>query len=215
MTRKTLTKLLKTIWGAHHFVFFSRDPDDIAEIINLSPEHLKKLMKTPFWKEALEYWSGNASSFEEQWVGDLGFAQHLWIEMVEKGEHINLVEYPDIPYTCKKGEADEALYPLHQSHLFCLDNLSELEIRFCREFDNNPVHITTHEIRGYHWFAYSNEAEGIYSKVLARVNVAGNLVIDFEEETFLVCIQQGKFTISRQVSDDVVNVSDERLRLCL
>ena len=214
MTRKKLTKLLKTIWGAHHFVVFSRDPDDIAAVVNLSPQHLEKLMKSPFWKEAVSYWCGNPTC-GDGYVGDLGFAQHIWIEMVEKGEHLNLVEYPDIPIKCAKGQGDPALYPLIQSHLFCIDNLSKGDLRICREYDNNPVHFEGQEIRGYHWFAYSNKADGIYSKVLARVNAVGFLVIDYNEETFLVCIQNGKFTISREVSDDVVSVSDERLRLCV
>ena len=133
MTRKKLTKLLKTIWAAHHFVVFSRDLDDIAAVVNLSPERLEKLMESPFWKEAVSYWCGNPSfgEFGDGFVGDLGFAQHIWIEMIENDEHINLVEYPDLPLKCPKGETDPALFPLYQSHLFCLDNLSKTDIRFC------------------------------------------------------------------------------------
>ena len=216
MTRKKLTKLLKTIWGAHHFVVFSRDPADIAEIINVSPQRLEKLMETPFWKEALQYWRGNASAFEEQWVGDLGFAQHIWIEIIEKDEHINTVDYPDVPFKCKKSEGDPALYPLIQSHLFCVDNLSKSDVRICSEFDNSPARYKGQELRGYHWFAYPNRKEGIYSKVFARVNIVGDLVIDYSEDNIcFVCIRHGRLTITRQVSDDVVNVSDKRLRVCL
>ena len=78
-----------------------------------------------------------------------------------------------------------------------------------------PVRYEGQYIRGYHWFAYPNEVEGLYSKVLARKNVASDLVIDFGEETCLVCIKHGRLTLTRQVSDDVVNVSDERLLVCL
>ena len=108
-SRKDLTKLLKTIWGAHHFVFFSRETADIASVVNLSPQRLEKLMKSPYWKEALQYWSGNPR-FGEGNVGDLKFAERLWTEMIEKGEHINLVDYPDkamrIPVWCVFGTAD-------------------------------------------------------------------------------------------------------------
>ena len=68
---------------------------------------------------------------------------------------------------------------------------------------------------GYHDFAYPNEAEGLYSKALARVNVAGDLVIDFGDEICLVCIRHGRLTLTSQVCDDVVSVSDKRLLVCL
>ena len=46
-------------------------------------------------------------------------------------------------------------------------------------------------------------------QVLARVNIAGDLVIGTGEETCLVCIRHGRLTITRKIADDVVNVSDE------
>ena len=104
---------------------------------------------------------------------------------------------------------------LINSHLFCVDNLSDADMRQHLTEDGNPVGYEGQHIRGYHWFAYPNEAEGLYSKVLARVNVAGDLVVDFAGETCLVCIRYGRLTFTRQVSDDVVSVSDERLLVCL
>ena len=51
--------------------------------------------------------------------------------------------------------------------------------------------------------------------VLARVNIAGDLVIGTGEEICLVCIRHSRLTITRQVADDVVSASDERLLVCL
>ena len=189
MTRKTLTKLLKTILGAHHFVFSSRETADIAAVVNVSPERLKKLMNSPYWKEAISYWSGGNPLLSEEEVGDLKFAQRIWTELVEKGEHINLVDYPDTPISCPKGEGDPSLYPLIQSHLFCIDNLTDAEVRECLFWDNTPVRYESQHMLGYHWFAYPNETDGIYSKVFARVNVVGDLVIGDGEDTSLVCIR--------------------------
>ena len=67
----------------------------------------------------------------------------------------------------------------------------------------------------YHWWVYPNYADGIYSTVLARVNVVGDLVIGTGEEMCLVCIRHSRLTITRQVADDVVSASDERLLVCL
>ncbi len=63
---------------------------------------------------------------------------------------------------------------------------------------------------GYHWFAYPNAAEGLYAKVFARVNMFGS-----DEETCLVCIKQGRLSVTRQVWDDVVSVHDKQLLVCL
>lgn len=212
MKRHKFTRILKIVFGAHHFVFGSKDASDIAEVLNVSPEHLQELMQSSYWDEALRYWHGNHKP-----IGDLPFVEKLWTEMVEKGEHINLVDYPDKPVKSKsvKGKGDPNLYPLIHSHLFCIDNLSDAEVRECIAWDNNPVCYEGQEIRGYHWFAYPNEAEGIYSKVFARVNVVGDLVVGNGEDTSLVCIRHGRLTITRKVANDVVTVSDERLLVCL
>ena len=59
------------------------------------------------------------------------------------------------------------LRTLIHSHLFCVDNLSDAEIRERLTRDGNPVGYEGQHILGYHWFAYPNAAEGLYSKVLA------------------------------------------------
>ena len=209
MKRETLTKCLKTIWGAHHFVHISKDVADIAAVLNTSPEKVVKMMRSPYWDEALHYWNYTPP------LGDLNLAQKLWTELVENGEHLNPVEYPDKPIKAPQAEGDPALYPLIHAHLFCVDNLSDADIRERLAEDGNPVRYEGQQIRGYHWFVYPNEAEGLYSKVLARVNVAGDLVIDFGDEMCLVCIRHGRLTLTSQVCDDVANISDERLLVCL
>ena len=97
---------------------------------------------------------------------------------------------------------------LINSHLFCVNNLSDTEIRERLTRDSNPVQYDGQHMLGYHWFAYPNAVEGLYSKVLARVNMFGDLVIGSGEETCLVCIKHGRLSLSRKVCEDVANVHD-------
>ena len=113
MKRKHLTKYLKTLWSAHHFVHISKDVGDIAKVINLSPENVVKMMQSRNWDEALRYWNYTLS------LGDLNLAQRLWTELVGNGEHINLVEYPDKPIKCAPT-GDPEVNALVQSHLWCV-----------------------------------------------------------------------------------------------
>ena len=103
------------------------------------------------------------------------------------------------------------LRTLINSHLFCVDNLSETDMYEHLSRDGCPVQY----IIGYHWFAYPNEAAGLYSKVLARVNMFGDLVIGSGEETCLVIIRCGRFSVTRKVCADVANIHDKRLLVCL
>ena len=107
------------------------------------------------------------------------------------------------------------LRTLINSHLFCVDNLSDAEIRERLTRDSNPALYDGQHIIGYHWFAYPNAAEGLYIKVLARVNMFGDLVIGNGEETCLVCIKHGRLSVTRKVGNDVANVHDKRLLICL
>ena len=162
MKRETLTKCLKTIWGAHHFVHISKDVADIASVLNTSPEKVVKMMRSPYWDEALHYWNYTPP------LGDLNLAQQLWTELVENGEHINPVEYPDGKIGVPSKNLDVGA--LIESHLFCISHLSDSNMRKRLAEDGNPARYEGQEIRGYHWFAYPNEAEGLYSKVLAKVH---------------------------------------------
>ena len=110
---------------------------------------------------------------------------------------------------------NQDLRTLIHSHLFCVDNLSDADIRNHLTRDDNPVGYDGQHILGYHYFAYPNAAEGLYSKVLARVNMFGDLVIGSGEETCLVIIRHGRLSITRQVCDDIANVHDKRLLVCM
>ena len=206
LDQRTLTHYLKTMWASHHFIFSSKDIADIATVVNISPDRLERMMRSPNWDEALHYWGYRIPA------GDLALAQKLWADMIERCEHINPVEYPDKPIKSPFGNLD--VLALIGSHLFCVDNLSNTDIRDRLADDGNPVHYEGQHIRAYHWFVYPNKP--LYSKALAKVNVAGDLVIDYgDDETCLVCIRYGHFTLTREVADDVANVSDDRIFVCL
>ena len=214
MKRKHLTKCLKTLFGAHHFVYVSKDVADIASVINVSPQKVVELMQSHSWDEALHYWNYTLP------LGDLNLSQKVWTELVENDEHINLVEYPDKPRNLKYSEAILAVDALIHSHLFCIDNLTEDEIQERLANENNdgmkPTRYNGQDLENaYHYWVFPNKSEGLYSKVLARANIAGDLVVGSGEDTCLVIIRHGRLTITRQASDDVVSVSDKRLLVCL
>ena len=48
-------------------------------------------MRSAYWDKALLYWGYIPP------IGDLNIAQRLWAELVENGEHINPIEYPNKP----------------------------------------------------------------------------------------------------------------------
>ena len=109
----------------------------------------------------------------------------------------------------------QGLRTLINSHLFCVDNLSEAGMREHLSRDGTPVQYDGQYIRGYHWSAYPNAAEGLYSRVLARANVVGDLVVGTGEDSNLVIIQHGRLTLTRQFSDDLVSIFDKRLLVWL
>lgn len=78
-----------------------------------------------------------------------------------------------------------------------------------------PVRYENQYLSGYHWWLFPNYIDGIYSKVYARINVFGDLVVGRGEWTRLVCIENGRLTLSPSISDDAVSASDERLLVCL
>ena len=214
MTRKFLTQNLKMLFAAHHFIFKSKDPKVIADVLNLKHSKIQHWMQSYEWIEAVSYWRGNPAPKQ----GDLGLAENLWAEMVQNSEDLNPVDYPDKAIKSPSDNPD--VYALIQSHLFCVDNLCDDEIRARlaeeRQFESNPVRYEGQALENaYRWWVYPNYDDGIYSTVLARVNVAGDLVVGTGDETSLVIIRHGRLTITRQVSDDAVSVSDDRLRVCL
>ena len=214
MPRKFLTQNLKMLFAAHHFIFKSKDPKVIADVLNLKHSKIQHWMQSYEWIEAVSYWRGNPAPKQ----GDLGLAENLWAEMVQNSEDLNPVDYPDKAIKSPSDNPD--VYALIQSHLFCVDNLCDDEIRARlaeeRQFESNPVRYEGQALESpYHWWLYPNYADGIYSKVFARANIVGDLVIGTGDDTSLVCIRHGRLTLTRQFCDDVVSVSDSRLLVCL
>ena len=215
MTPKFLTYHLKLLFAAHHFVFNSKDPKAIADVLCVKKRKIQDWMQSYEWTEAVSYWTGNPST-----EGDLNLAERLWTEMIEKNEHLVPVDYPDVPENLSQSQHTLEVSTLIKSHLFCVDNLTEDEVqdRLANEDADGmkPVCYEGQDLENaYHWWIFPNESEGVYSKCLARANVAGDLVIGSGEDIGFVIIRYGRLTITRQVSDDVVSVYDARLFVCL
>ena len=140
--------------------------------------------------------------------------------MTENSEDLYPVDYPDKPSFTKHSEELLAASSLIKSHLFCVDNLTIDGIQECLASEDNdgmkPVRYDGQYLENaYHYWIYPNYDDSLYSKVLARANAVGDLVIGTGEETCLVIIRHGRLTITTQPSDDVANVSDARLLVCL
>ena len=88
-------------------------------------------------------------------------------------------------------------------------------LRAERQRGFRPVRYENQYLSGYHWWLFPNYVDGVFSKVYARKNVVGDLVVGRGEATRLVCISNGRLTLSQWVSDDAVSASDERLLVCL
>lgn len=78
-----------------------------------------------------------------------------------------------------------------------------------------PVQYENQYLPGYHWWLFPNYIDGIYSKVYARINIAGDLVVGTGERARPVCIENGRLTLSPSISDDAISASDTRLLVCL
>ena len=229
MNRKNLTKNLKMLFGAYHFVFNSQEIDDIASVINLAPQRVEKLMQTHVWLEIVAYWNGNPRGKE----GDLGLAERVWSEMVEFDEHTFPSEFPDVIFNIGRVFSEPPTESIKNNALemrhykpndliaqpFVVEGLCEEQIRDRiaeeRDFGYTPVKYEKQHLQGYYWWLYPNWDAGVFSKIFARANMFGDLVVGAGEKTHLVCIEDGRLTLTRQVSDDVANVSDKRLLVCL
>ena len=215
MTPKFLTHHLKLLFAAHHYVFTSKDPKAIADVLCVKKSKIQYWMQSYEWTEAVSYWTGTPPT-----EGDLNLAERLWAEMIKNNEHLVPVDYPDIPENLSQSQYTLEVSALIKSHLFCVDNLTEDEIqeRLANEDADGmkPARYEGQDLENaYYWWIFPNFPEGLYSKCSARANVAGDLVIDFAGGICLVVIRHGRFTLTRQVSDDAANVSDGRLLVCL
>ena len=215
MTQKFLTYHLKLLFAAHHFVFNSKDPKAIADVLCVKKRKVQSWMQSYEWIEAVSYWTGTPPT-----EGDLNLAERRWTEMIENNEHLVPVDYPDVPDNLPHSQHRLEVSALIKSHLFCVDNLTEDEVQECLVHEDNdgmkPVCYERQDLENaYYWWIFPNEPEGIYSKCLARANVAGDLVIGSGEDTCLVIIRHGRLTLTRHIADDAANVSDNRLLVCL
>ena len=215
MTSKFLTHNLKLLFAAHHFVFNSKDPKAIADVLCVKKSKIQYWMQSYEWTEAVSYWTVPPPT-----EGDLNLAERRRKEMIENNEHLVPVDYPDVPENLAQSQHSLEVSALIKSHLFCVDNLTEDKIqeRLANEDANGmrPARYDGQDLEGvYHWWIFPNEPEGLYSKCLARANVAGDLVVDFAGEICLICIRYGRFTITRQITDDVVSIFDDRILVCL
>ena len=201
MTPKFLKHSLKLLFAAHHFVFNSEDPKSIADVLNVKKSKIQYWMKSDEWIEAISYWRGGRPKKE----GDLGLAEKVWTEIIENGDDFSAVEYPDRPIKSPRND-NTYVYALIQSHLFCVDNLCDAQIHARlaeeREYVGEPVRYEGQRLGNlYHWWLFPNWDEGIFSKALARINAAGDLVVGTGENTCLVIIRHGRLTLTRQISD--------------
>lgn len=78
-----------------------------------------------------------------------------------------------------------------------------------------PVRYEDQYLSGYHWWLFPNYIDRVFSKVYARMNAAGNLVVGTGDRARLVCISNGRLTLSPSLFEDAVSVSDTRLLVCL
>ena len=213
MTREEFVKDFKVLFAAHHYAYISKDIDEIASVVNVSRRRLEGMIDTPEFLEALSLWNYNKPT------GDFALAERVWTEIIQSIGGLSAVEYPDKPFKSSQNGSPET-YALINSHLFCVDNLSDNQIRKHlaeeRKFESEPVRYEGQALENrYYFWIYPNYDKGIYSKVFARANIVGDLVIGDGENTCLVCIRHDRLTLTRQVSNGTVNVSDERLLVCL
>ena len=183
--RDFLTKNLKLLFAAHHYAHRSKDVAEIANVINTKIEIIEDWMQSYEWLEALGYWSQRPKA------GDFGEAERFWEQMIENGEDLFLVDYPDIPRAVSVIQETLDASTLIDSHLFCVDNLTKCEIQERLDNENHdgmkPSHYREQDLENaYYWWIFPNASEGLYSKVLARANVIGDL-IDRQWRGYMPC----------------------------
>ena len=207
----TLQKRLKATFAAHHFLFKSENIEDIAELLNLSVTQVESIINSPYFEQALYVWG---KPFE---IGDLKIAKLLWETLIENDEHVFSVEYPEEPFVF--DEEQEPRRPI-LPNTFVATRLSDDQIRErlaeYQEFEGEIVRYDDFEIRGYHFWVYANFSDSIFSSVYAKMNVTTHLVVDVDDDVYLVAITDGKLTLTQDATnDDIILATDERLRVCL
>ena len=106
MTQKFLTYHLKLLFAAHHYVFNSKDPKDIAKVLKVKKGKIQRWMQSYEWIEAVSYWSGSRPKNGE----DLDLAEQVWTEMIEKYDDLSAIDLPVNPF--KSPHTGDPLYML-------------------------------------------------------------------------------------------------------
>ena len=227
MTRETFTQNMKMLFAAHHYVYHSKDLKEIANVVNVKSKKLESWTQTDEWLDCLAYW-GTVPK-----LGDFGRARYVWSQIVAFDEHVFPSEFPDTLYSTGRTVSEPLAESLKNNALemrqyrpdiliakpFIVEGLCDEQIRDRiaeeRTFGYTPVEYEGQRLQGYYWWLYPNFDAGIFSKVFAKANLFGDIVVGADENTHLVCIVDGRLTLSPSISDDVVSVSDTRLLVCL
>ena len=228
MTRQQLKENLNILMVARHYKHYSQDIDEIAAVMGMSPEKIKQWMDTPEWFQCCAYW-GNRPQ-----LGDLSLAECVWTQLIEFDEHLYPTKLPDVIFSnghvldseppaesIKNNALEMRQYKPDDliAKPFVVEGLCEEQIRSRiaeeKAFGYTPMKYEEQRLTGYYWWLYPNWERGVFSKVFAKANMFGNLVVGAGEKTHLVCIEDDRFVLSQNVSNTAVLVSDERLLICL
>ena len=86
---RELKKLIKILFAAHHYIYISKDADEIAKIVRVKKKTLEGWMSSPAWYEALMLWGYSPD------LGDLQVAERVWKLMIEAGHDLIPIDFPD------------------------------------------------------------------------------------------------------------------------
>lgn len=88
-TERELKEFFKIFFAAHHFVYISKDLDEIAKVVRVKRSTLENWLNTPLWHEALMLWGYSPD------IGDLRVAERVWKLMIEYGHDLMSIDFPD------------------------------------------------------------------------------------------------------------------------
>ena len=213
---QTITKRrVKKFFAAHHYIFHTTDTHEIAAIVNVKVETVKKWLRQDNWQEYLQFWG----RIPKTNIGDLASVEKLWEQMIQDDTHVFSPELQELYIDEKHRETLNAEPAANYSlQPYIIEGLSEYQIRQrIAEFQHEgykPKRYTGEHASTPRWWLFPNFDAGIFSQVFARANVANHIVCGSDEDTHLVCISD-RLTISQNFADTVAIASDERLLVCL
>lgn len=87
--RRLVIRKIKTLWATHHFLYHSKDIDDIAKAVNASPKKIELWAKDTYWKACLDFWNDGISPKQitpyQREKSDLNKAFQVWRVVIENG----------------------------------------------------------------------------------------------------------------------------------